>query len=155
MILDKTISPAADSGARAEALRSLGLASAEDLAEAWQAWSDKPEVADIRRPEIGLVMLQGRIGGDGSPFNFGETTVTRAAVRIGEAVGHGHVLGRDREKARLVAIFDALWQGPQRGRVEADVLAVMRARQAEADSKRAAETAATKVDFFTMVRGDD
>src|SRR5262249_4145047 len=57
----------------------------------------------LRAPECGLVMVQGRIGGDGPPFNVGEATVSRAAVRLqsGET-GIGYVLGRDRDKAHLV-----------------------------------------------------
>ncbi|WP_164159261.1 phosphonate C-P lyase system protein PhnG, partial [Stenotrophomonas maltophilia] len=73
--------------------------------------SPMPAIRTLRAPEIGLVMVRGRIGGDGAPFNLGEATVTRAAVALpsGE-VGFGHVLGRDGEKARLAALADALWQ---------------------------------------------
>ncbi|MGQ3358871.1 MAG: phosphonate C-P lyase system protein PhnG, partial [Phreatobacter sp.] len=41
---------------------------------------DRAEV--LRAPEIGLVMVRGRVGGDGAPFNLGEATVTRAAVAL-------------------------------------------------------------------------
>ena len=83
----------------------------------------------MRGPETGLVMLRGRIGGGGAPFNFGEATVTRATVRLpGGAIGHSYALGRDKEKARLAAIADALWQDPaERADVEAKVLAPLRA----------------------------
>ena len=111
----------------------------------------------MRGPETGLVMLRGRVGGGGAPFNFGEATVTRATVRLpGGAIGHSYALGRDKKKARLAAIADALWQDPaQRADVEAKVLEPLRAAAAAADAKRRAETAATKVDFFTLVRGED
>ncbi len=111
----------------------------------------------MRGPETGLVTVRGRIGGGGAPFNVGEATVTRATVRLpsGE-VGHAYALGRDREKARLSAIADALWQDPKRrGLVESRLLAPLRAMLADADRRRREETAATKVDFFTMVRGED
>ena len=70
-----------------------------------------PPYEDLREPENGLVMVRGRIGGDGAPFNLGEATVSRAAVRLptGE-VGFGYTLGRDREKARMIALCDALVQ---------------------------------------------
>ena len=56
-------------------------------------------------------MVRGRIGGDGAPFNVGEATVTRAAVRLASGeIGFGYVLGRDHEKARLIALCDALLQ---------------------------------------------
>ena len=101
--------------------------------------------------------MRGRIGGGGAPFNFGEATVTRATVRLATGeVGHAYALGRDKEKARLSAIADALWQDPgRRGDVETRIVAPLKAAIAEADDARRAETAATKVDFFTMVRGED
>jgi alpha-D-ribose 1-methylphosphonate 5-triphosphate synthase subunit PhnG len=65
----------------------------------------------LRRPEIGLVMVQGRISGTGAPFPAGEMTVTRAAVRLqsGE-LGIGYVGGRAPHQAELVALIDALGQ---------------------------------------------
>ena len=114
------------------------------------------ELRTLRAPEIGLVMVRGRIGGDGAPFNLGETTVSRAAVALSSGeVGFGHVLGRDTEKARLAAIADALWQNAaHRPAVEA-LLAPIRARIAAETTMSAERTAATRVDFFTLVRGED
>ena len=102
-----------------------------------------------------LTLLRGRTGGGGAPFNLGEATVSRASVRIDSGeVGHGYCLGRDGEKARLIAVLDALFQREPE-RVERDVLAPLRALAETSDGKRRAETAATRVDFFTMVRGED
>lgn len=114
-------------------------------------------IADLRAPEIGLVMVRGRIGGDGAPFNLGEATVTRAAVRLASgATGFGQLLGRDKARARFAAIFDALWvEGSLRERIEAEILVPIRTRLAAEDACRAEEVAATRVDFFTLVRGDD
>ena len=125
------------------------------LSELWGAWGDKPAFHRVRGPETGLVMVRGRAGGGGNPFNLGEATVTRATVRLetGE-VGHSYCLGRDGDKAVQAALFDALWQRDPWG-VEAQVLAPLRAEQAEADNVLRDETAATRVDFFTMVRGDN
>ena len=113
-------------------------------------------VTVLRTPEIGLVMVRGRIGGDGAPFNMGEATVTRVAVSLpGGEVGFGHVLGRDKEKARLAALADALWQAPAtRDAVEA-LLAPVRERLADEAACKRERAAATRVDFFTMVRGDN
>ena len=116
----------------------------------------KPPNASLREPENGLVMLRGRIGGDGAPFNLGEATVSRAAVRLASGeVGFGYALGRDREKARLIALCDALVQSSNfAAAVENDVVAPLRANLAAQRQQRAAETAATRVDFYTMVRGE-
>ncbi|MDE1991727.1 MAG: phosphonate C-P lyase system protein PhnG [Rhizobiaceae bacterium] len=135
----------------------LARAERDELDSAWEALPQKPEVQPVRGPETGLVMVRGRIGGGGSPFNLGEVTVTRATVKLNSGmVGHGHALGTDREKVRLAAIFDALWHQPTtRDYVEKTLLLPVTARIAEYDRKRAEETAATRVDFFTMVRGED
>jgi phosphonate C-P lyase system protein PhnG len=111
----------------------------------------------LRGPETGLVTVRGRIGGGGAPFNVGEATVTRASVRLASGtVGHAYALGRDGDKARLSAILDALWQQPDtRGRVETAVVAPLAAAREAERTVRRSETEATRVDFFTMVRGED
>lgn len=110
----------------------------------------------LRRPERGMVMLRGRVGGTGDSFNLGEATVTRCTVRLADGgVGSGHVLGRDRRKAELVAVFDALLQEPAyRATLERDVVAGLRQQQQARRTEQAAATGASKVEFFTMVRGD-
>lgn len=135
----------------------LAQAERDELDAAWEALPGKPAVQPVRGPETGLVMVRGRIGGGGSPFNLGEVTVTRATIRLASGtIGHAHALGTDREKARLSAIFDALWQqSATKEFVEKAILQPVTDRIAEYDRKRAEETAATRVDFFTMVRGED
>ncbi len=111
----------------------------------------------LRKPQSGLVMVRGRIGGDGAPFNLGEASVARAAVRIASGeTGFGYTLGRDGEKARLIALCDALIQSEHfRDDVEQKVVAPLRAEQAAARADQAAKTAATRVDFYTLVRGEN
>jgi alpha-D-ribose 1-methylphosphonate 5-triphosphate synthase subunit PhnG len=115
-----------------------------------------PAHENLREPENGLVMVRGRIGGDGAPFNLGEATVSRAAVRLATGeVGFGYTLGRDRHKARMIALCDALIQTIDHAdTVEARVLAPLRARMLSERNRKAAETAATRVDFYTLVRGE-
>jgi len=141
--------------ARQEALSVLAHAEMPALSAAWNTWENRPVVQPIRGPETGLIMLRGRTGGGGAPFNLGEATVSRASVRIetGE-IGHGYCLGRDTEKAKLIAILDALFQREPEN-IEFAILRPLRDAAYAADQKRREETAATKVDFFTMVRGED
>jgi alpha-D-ribose 1-methylphosphonate 5-triphosphate synthase subunit PhnG len=110
----------------------------------------------LREPENGLVMVRGRIGGDGAPFNLGEATISRAAVRLASGeVGFGYTLGRDRQKAELIALCDAMIQTQAHAEaVEAQVVAPLLAQMIAARRERAAETAATRVDFYTLVRGE-
>jgi alpha-D-ribose 1-methylphosphonate 5-triphosphate synthase subunit PhnG len=115
-----------------------------------------PAYENLREPENGLVMVRGRIGGDGAPFNLGEATVSRAAVRLATGeVGFGYTLGRDRQKARLIALCDALLQSNEfADTVEATVLTPLRAAMLSRRNRKAAEAAATRVDFYTLVRGE-
>jgi alpha-D-ribose 1-methylphosphonate 5-triphosphate synthase subunit PhnG len=125
--------------------------------EARVATLPPPAFVLLRKPEQGLVMLRGRIGGDGAAFNLGEATVARAAVRLatGEG-GFGYTFGRDCDKARLIALCDALLQSPQfAAPVEAQVIAPLRDQVAVERARKAAQTAATKVDFYTLVRGEN
>jgi alpha-D-ribose 1-methylphosphonate 5-triphosphate synthase subunit PhnG len=150
-------SPRTTEWLRPAAMATLAQAAPAELKRLWQEAGLPDEAQLLRGPETGLVTLRGRIGGGGAPFNFGEATVTRATVRLASgAVGHAYALGRDKEKARLSAICDALWQDPgRRAEVEARILGPLRAAADAADDKRRAQTAATKVDFFTLVRGED
>jgi alpha-D-ribose 1-methylphosphonate 5-triphosphate synthase subunit PhnG len=115
-----------------------------------------PAYVQLREPENGLVMVRGRIGGDGAPFNLGEATVSRAAVRLASGeVGFGYALGRDREKARLIALCDALIQAEAHAPlIEKEVIAPLRDALLARRTQAAAEAAATRVDFYTMVRGE-
>ena len=142
---------------RRATMRLLAEAQAHELKVGLAKLGALPAHREIRPAETGLVMVRGRIGGDGAPFNLGEATVTRCAVQIASGqVGFGHALGRDPEKVKLAALCDALWQSPTyREAVALDVLAPIAERLARSLSKTRGETAATKVDFFTMVRGED
>jgi alpha-D-ribose 1-methylphosphonate 5-triphosphate synthase subunit PhnG len=145
----------AEQSARKRALDVLASAPSKALAERWEAFGDKPGHQRIRGPETGLVMVRGRAGGGGAPFNLGEATVSRASVRIvtGE-VGHGYCLGRDLDKAEAIAVIDALRQRDA-AKVDAEIIAPLEQLIEGADAVLADETAATRVDFFTMVRGDN
>jgi alpha-D-ribose 1-methylphosphonate 5-triphosphate synthase subunit PhnG len=113
-------------------------------------------VDDLRRPEVGLVMVRGRIGGDGRRFNFGEATTTRAVVRIdGGHTGFAYQLGRDPAKARVSAIIDALHQDERRRELVDQSIQPIRDRLEEERRRRDRQAAATRVNFFTMVRGED
>jgi alpha-D-ribose 1-methylphosphonate 5-triphosphate synthase subunit PhnG len=148
--------PGATVGRRA-AMAVLAQATTDEIAAALAALGPPPAHDEVRPAETGLVMVRGRVGGDGAPFNLGEATVTRCAVQLASGeIGFGYVLGRDRDKARLAALADALWQcAEHQAAVEQNVVAPLRARQQERLARSRDETAATKVDFFTLVRGDN
>ena len=144
--------------ARARRMAVLANCQAAELADLWRGLGIDPAFEILRGPETGLVALRGRIGGGGGPFNFGEATATRVSVRLESgAVGHAMQLGRDHARAKIAAVIDALAASDPHAAERIDTLVIgpledqLRAR----DARRAAETAATRVDFFTMVRGED
>jgi alpha-D-ribose 1-methylphosphonate 5-triphosphate synthase subunit PhnG len=140
---------------RRAAMAVLAHSDAEEIAARLEAIA-LPPYENLREPENGLVMVRGRTGGDGAPFNLGEATVSRAALRLSTGeVGFGYALGRDRQKAQMIALCDALVQSKEfAAAVEEQVLAPLRAAMIAERNRKAAETAATRVDFYTLVRGE-
>src|SRR5690606_36505475 len=91
----------------------LATALPRDLVGAREELKDRPAFTALRKAETGLVLVRGRMGGTGNPFNVGEMTVTRAAVRLpGGETGVGYVGGRDKRHAELAAAVDAMMQSP-------------------------------------------
>jgi alpha-D-ribose 1-methylphosphonate 5-triphosphate synthase subunit PhnG len=152
-------SPSPRRPARAEWMARLSLADPLRLEAAWNELSPAPRHRWLRPVETGLVMLRGRAGGTGQPFNLGEMTVTRAAVMLDgprPGIGFGYVAGRAPRHAELAALFDALLQGE--ASCEGALGALLADLQRAADQRRqrrSADVASTRVDFTTMVRGDD
>ncbi len=110
----------------------------------------------LRAPEVGSVMVQGRTGGVGAPFNLGEVTATRCALRLADgSEGHAFVQGRSRDHAARAAQIDALMQGPQADDVRRIVLEPLAALEAERRDTIARKAEATRVNFETLVRGED
>jgi alpha-D-ribose 1-methylphosphonate 5-triphosphate synthase subunit PhnG len=141
-----------DPAARRRWMRLFALADAGRLRSAAEGID---AVRLLRAPEIGLAMVRGRIGGGGAPFNLGEVPVTRCSVALANGVvGHAYLAGRDREKARAAAILDALMQTEAAPAIERELLTPLEAEIRRRDANRNAKVAATRVDFFTLVRGD-
>ncbi|MDW3207216.1 MAG: phosphonate C-P lyase system protein PhnG [Alphaproteobacteria bacterium] len=143
--------------ARQRWMGALATAPSRRLAELWDDLQEVPEYELLRAPESGLIMTRGRVGGAGAPFNIGEMTVTRCSVRLKDGtVGHAYLAGRDRKKAQQAAVLDAMLQQPDKaGDLRRKIIEPLLAERADRDRCRAAKVAATKVDFFTMVRGED
>jgi alpha-D-ribose 1-methylphosphonate 5-triphosphate synthase subunit PhnG len=152
--MSPTTSPAAAQTERQRWLSILAKAPANRLEALFRGLDEIPDYTLLRRPEIGLVMVQGGISGSGAPFAAGEMTVTRAAVRLKSGqVGVGYVGGRAPRQAELVAVLDALGQLPHWLQPIEDQIVAPLAEEAEARRRqRLAKAAATKVDFFTVAR---
>jgi len=145
-------------GVEAERRAWLGLlarARPQALAAAVEGLEALPRAETLRGPEIGTVMVRGRAGGTGAPFNLGEMTVTRCTLRLPCGTeGHAMVQGRDRAHAHGAAMVDALMQTARADEVRARVLAPLGAAARARAATRAARAAGTRVEFFTLVRGE-
>ncbi|MFC7474795.1 phosphonate C-P lyase system protein PhnG [Dankookia sp. GCM10030260] len=146
----KTEAPA--HAARRRWMGVLARATRAEIAALLDAAPPLPPHRRLRGPETGLVMVRGRQGGDGAPFNLGEMTVTRCSVRLEDGtVGHAYAAGRDAGQAELAALLDAALQDPgRRAGLLAAVIEPLAAAQSARAAEAAAKAAATRVQFFTM-----
>lgn len=132
----------------------MGLLARANPARLAQIMPEMPKHNVLRAPETGAVMVRGRTGASGAPFNLGEMTVTRCTLTLEDGtVGHAYVQGRDKDHALRAALLDARME---HGDAEASkVLETLRLEEIARRQKRTEKAAATKVEFFTMVRGED
>ncbi len=135
----------------------LAKAPLSELETAWEGIPDKPGFAWLRAPQSGMVMLRARSGGTGSQFNLGQMTVTRCALRLDNGnAGLGYVKGRSKRHAELAAIFDAMLQDDEKtAELEVKVIAPLLAGQSARREEASKKANATKVNFFTLVRGEN
>jgi alpha-D-ribose 1-methylphosphonate 5-triphosphate synthase subunit PhnG len=142
---------------RREWMHALAMADGDRLGEAWASLPHQPEYRVIRGPETGLVMVRGRAGNTGRRFNLGEMTATRCSVSLsGGVLGHAWIAGVRPDHARLAAVFDAMLQDPDRSDelFSALIQPLLQERKFRV-ARRAEAVRPSKVDFFTLVRGDD
>ena len=83
-------------------------------------------------------------------------SVTRCALRIDSGeMGVAYITGRNPRHAELAAVFDALMQTAAATTVRSRVLQPIAAALAAHEAQTRARAQATRVDFMTMVRGED
>ena len=142
-------------------MSTLAKADSKALADKVGQVEDLPPYSVIRPAESGSVMVRGRAGGMGSPFNLGEMSVTRCVVQLtgnedAAVIGHAYVAGRDKQHAESAALMDALLQTKRwRATVKETVIDPLADAASAAQRERSGKVAATKVNFFTMVRGEN
>ncbi len=134
----------------------LAKSSPEDLEKAREKLESPPSFRYLKKPEIGLAMIRARVGGTGPRFNLGEMSVTRCTVQMeGGAIGCAYIAGRCPGHAEAAALFDALLQDSlQHTFVMEEIIRPLEAILKEKRDREAGKAAATRVEFFTMVRGE-
>ena len=143
-------------------MRTLARAELAALEGCVARLKDLPAYGFLRAPEIGLAMVRGRVGGGGDAFNLGEMTITRCVVQLQtvkeqqpEVAGFGYVGGRSPRHAELAALCDALLQDEQWSyRVFKEVIEPLQRSFQQIVEQQQRQTAATQVEFFTMLRGE-
>lgn len=134
----------------------LSRSRAEALLSFWQPINIVADYQILRPTEIGLIQLQGRMESTGQRFMVGDMTVTRAALQIKDGIcGYSYILGRDKTHAERCALIDALLQTQSAfNQLWKNVVSPLaKQQQAEHDRQRR-EVAASRVNFFTLVRGE-
>lgn len=124
------------------------------LAELFQDLDLMPRLRVSLGPETGLITVRGRISNEGDLFNVGDASVTKTEVILDNHIkGLAFTLGASKEKSLHAAGLDAVMQSgpdvPTQLRIKKLALELQDSRL-----KRAAQVTKTKVDFFTMVRGE-
>ncbi|EOO9230700.1 phosphonate C-P lyase system protein PhnG [Escherichia coli] len=143
----------ADTATRQHWMSVLAHSQPAELAARLNALNITANYEVIRAAETGLVQIQARMGGTGERFFAGDATLTRAAVRLTDGtLGYSWVLGRDKQHAERCALMQQTRHFQNLSEtliapLDADRMARIAARQAEVNASR--------VDFFTMVRGDN
>jgi len=135
----------------------MAKASGGEMLNAWNDLSTRPAYRFVKAPETGLVMVQARAGGSGQRFNFGEMTMTKCIVELADGThGHSYIAGSDPQHAEIAAVLDAVLQTCDAEKAVMDeIIAPLARRQAGRRHTLETKTAATRVDFFTLVRGED
>ena len=127
-----------DTAIRQRWMSVLAHSEPQELAARMQTLQLAPQYELIRAPETGLVQLQARMGGIGDRFFAGDATLT------------------DRPHAERCAAIDALMQSPHHFHtlMETLITPLEEQRSVRIEARRA-EVNASRVDFFTLVRGDN
>lgn len=146
---------------RLDCMRLLALAPELALENAYAALQQNAPQATsytlLRPAETGLIMARGRINNNGSPFNIGEVLITRCVVqREDGALGYAWIAGEKARHAELAAFFDALFQHADfTDYFNNELLPTLQSALHAKHVQNAEKAEKTRVNFFTLVRGED
>ena len=133
----------------------LATSSQSDLLNLWEQKKIKVNYVWLRTPEIGSIMAQGRMGVTGDKFNIGEVTITRCSLKLNcGTIGHSYVQGRSKKKAEISALCDALMQTKMSKEINKNIIIPLEKIKKDNKDKILSKAEATKVNFFTLVRGE-
>lgn len=142
---------------RQQLISVLAKSSLQDIQQCWKHSLDEYQYSTLRQPQTGMVMAVARTEGKGEPFNLGEVSVTRCALRLNSGeTGIGYVMGSNKQHALHIALLDAIAQKQnQYDEIHAQVIQPLQQKLLQAHQAQQQKTDTTRVDFFTLVRGED
>ncbi|MDR2387566.1 MAG: phosphonate C-P lyase system protein PhnG [Deltaproteobacteria bacterium] len=140
---------------RKRIMRALALSQEERLFELMGSLGDLPPFEYLRRPQKGLIMAKARAEATKVAFNLGEVLVTRCSVSVKGRIGHAYILGDVPEKCLAAALAEALAQDEVYGPGIEKMVLCLEEDLARARAMENIQTQKTKVEFFTLVRGED
>ena len=112
-------------------------------------------VVILKGPEVGLLMTNGRIHSTGRPFHLGEVSLTKCVLKDDQGLlGYGHIIGRNKQQAKAIALFDLALQRINSAEPALIRLNAWKEEVAEIEAMESEAVEKTRVDFFTMVRGE-
>lgn len=162
MSIDTPITADADNiSSRQYWMSILARANFDTLQSLWQEVCKglhlNPNYQPLRPAEIGMVMVRASVNGNGAPFNMGEATTTRCSVQMDSGeIGSAYILGRNKPHAELAAVIDGeLQRGDWNQQITQQLLEPLANLEKGRQNKRQQKAAKTKVDFFTLLRGED
>ena len=134
----------------------LSKSTLADIKAKWEALSIAPTYYFLKKPEIGMAMVKAKAGGTGQPFNMGEMTVTRCVIKLdSHEIGYGYTAGRDKMKSELIALIDACFQITHwTHAISEQLIQPLATIIEEKNAQQRHKVEATKVNFYTMVRGE-
>lgn len=141
---------------RQKNLSILAKAPLSNMLEYWEGINIDATFNFLKKPEVGMAMVRAQAGSGGENFNMGEMTMTRCVVRLDSTeIGYGFVAGRSKKKSELVALIDACWQKKSlKNIIEEKIIAPLHCVQISKEKIISENTESSKVNFFTMVRGE-
>ena len=134
----------------------LGNADPMDLEAARKALGDEVDITHVVKPETGMIMIQAKADGSNSRFNLGEITVSRCVLEVKKIyMGTSWVMGSDLRHAELAALFDGMLQDPATHEKLAETLIKeLKIKQTAKNERLAQDASDTRVEFFTLKRGE-
>jgi alpha-D-ribose 1-methylphosphonate 5-triphosphate synthase subunit PhnG len=141
---------------RQKNLSILAKAPLSNMLEYWQGISVDETFKFLKKPEIGMAMVRAQAGNGGENFNMGEMTMTRCVIQLdSDEIGYGYVAGRSKKKSELIALIDACWQKQSlKITIEEKIIEPLYNIEKNKEQKIKENTKASKVNFYTMVRGE-